>query len=97
MAQRAGHAVLRSSDLSIVSQDLSNAISQLDGGQKQGGSKVALVVDQLDLLLAAGGEQVSAGKLMEMLMGLREVCDSRLHSVTSWKLIVVCSKFMQQS
>ena len=83
VTQRAGQAVLRSSDLSVVTEELSNAISQLDGGQERGSSKVVLVIDQLDLLLAAGGERVGVGKLLEMLMGLREVCDSRLHFVTT--------------
>jgi len=36
---------------------------------------VVLVIDQLDLLLAAGGDQIGAVAIGEMLMGLREVGD----------------------
>lgn len=40
----------------------------------EGGAQVLLVVDQLDLLLAAGGDAVGAVSIGEMLVGLREVC-----------------------
>jgi elongator complex protein 6 len=39
------------------------------------GGNVILIVDQLDLLLAAGGDEITAMSLGEMLLGLREVCE----------------------
>lgn len=62
--------VLSSSSLEVVSQELRNAVKTLGGAP----GKVVLIVDQLDLLLAAGGEIVGAVKVGEMLMSLREVC-----------------------
>lgn len=42
--------------------------------QTSGTAKVVLIVDQLDLLLAAGGDAVSVAAVEDMLMELREVC-----------------------
>ena len=67
---RPGEKVLSDASLSSVERDIQQAIQALG----EGGGKVVLVVDQLDFLLAAGGEQVGAVSLGEMVLGLREVC-----------------------
>ena len=69
--ERIGQKVLDSADLKSVYQELLNAVSDLRAEQAE--AKVMLLIDQPDLLLAAGGEQVSAPVLGELLMGLREV------------------------
>jgi elongator complex protein 6 len=43
--------------------------------KSQAGNKVLVVIDQFDLLLAAGGDGINAVSLGEMVMGLREVSD----------------------
>lgn len=67
-----GEKVLSSPKLESVFGEVQKAIHGLREGSP--GSKVVLVVDQLDLLLATGGEEVGAVGLGELLMGLREVC-----------------------
>jgi elongator complex protein 6 len=47
---------------------------------KTGGSRVVLIIDQIDLLLAAGGESISVKEVREMLLDLREVCFKFLSS-----------------
>jgi elongator complex protein 6 len=69
-----GERILSKSDLTSVSEEIRQAIEGLKGGQDSSG-RVLLVIDQVDLLLAAGGNQVTAIGLGEMLMGLREVRD----------------------
>lgn len=51
--------------------DVGRAVDSLLGA---GAERVVLVVDQVDLMLAAAGGEVSWGDVREMLMGLREVC-----------------------
>ena len=70
-----GEKIIRNPALANVSEEIQTAIESLKGGQERG--KVVLVVDQLDLLLAAGGDQIGAVGLGELLMGLREVRDSQ--------------------
>jgi elongator complex protein 6 len=65
----AGERVLSNSGLSSVSGEIQQAIKTLQGD----GGKIVLVIDQMDLLLAAGGDQVTAGGMGDILMGLREV------------------------
>ena len=67
-----GERILSSPSLDVVSEEIRGAIQALKDAS--GGSKVLLVVDQLDLLLAAGGDQIDAVNVGEMLMGWREVC-----------------------
>lgn len=67
-----GEKFLSSPKLESVFREVQKAIHDLKEGSV--GCKVLLVVDQLDLLLAAGGEGVGAVGLGEMLMELREVC-----------------------
>lgn len=55
--------------LEPVSREIMGSIQNL----KEGGGRILLVIDQLDLLLAAGGEHVSAVGLGDMLMCFREV------------------------
>jgi len=69
--ERERQKVLSSPELGRVSADILGAIKQLKGEQ-EGSEKVLMVVDQLDLLLAAGGDKVGAVGLGEMLMDLRE-------------------------
>lgn len=68
-ARRGGEKVLSSPTLESVTKEIQGGIDAL-----QGTGKVLLVIDQLDLLLAAGGEQFGAVNVEDMLMGLREVC-----------------------
>ncbi len=63
---------LSNPSLDKVTQEIQSAAKTLR--DTQGTAKVLLVVDQLDLLLAAGGEQIDAMDVGEMLMSLREVC-----------------------
>lgn len=63
--------VLSNPGLQIVSQEIQNAANTLRDAQ--GDAKVLLVVDQLDLLLAAGGDAFGVVALGEIVMGLREV------------------------
>lgn len=70
---RVGEKILSSPELESVSVEVQKAIHLLKAASE--GSKVILVVDQLDLLLAAGGNGVGIVGLGEMLMGWREVCD----------------------
>ena len=71
-AARAGENVLSSLDLAAVSQEIQRSIQNLKNDQG-GGGDVLLVIDQIDLMLAVGGDQTGAVTLGDMLMGLREV------------------------
>jgi elongator complex protein 6 len=71
-AARAGENILSSLDLGVVSSEIQRSIQSLKDGYG-GGGDVFLVIDQIDLLLAAGGDQIGAVKLGDMLVGLREV------------------------
>ncbi|KAH7317650.1 hypothetical protein BKA65DRAFT_599659 [Rhexocercosporidium sp. MPI-PUGE-AT-0058] len=66
-AKRGGDKALTNPDLESVAKEIRIGIEAL-----QGTGKVLLVIDQLDLLLAAGGEKIGAVSLEDMLMGLRE-------------------------
>lgn len=71
-SSRGGEKTLSSPELAAVSGEIQRTIQNLKDAE--GGGNVVLVIDQLDLLLAAGGDQVGAVNLGEMLIGLREVC-----------------------
>jgi len=71
--ENARENALSSSDLAEVSGEIQRTIQSLKDAN--GGGKVVLVIDQPDLLLAAGGDQIGAVAIGEMLMGLREVGD----------------------
>ncbi len=66
--------VLNNPSLASVFNVINAAIQNLKNSH--GGERILLVVDQLDLLLAAGGQGINAANIGEMLMGLREVSDS---------------------
>lgn len=72
MVSKGGERVLSSSSLSSVSGEIEEAIH----GLQADGAKVTLVIDQLDLLLAAGGDQITAVGVGEMLTALQEVSRS---------------------
>jgi elongator complex protein 6 len=74
MVGKSGEKILSNPALTSVSEEIRDAIQTLKDGQQ--GHKIVLVIDQLDLLLASGGDQIGAVGLGEMLMGLREVRDS---------------------
>jgi elongator complex protein 6 len=77
---KVGERILESPSLAVVSEEIRGAIQALKDAD--GGSKVLLVVDQLDLLLAAGGDQIGVVNVGEMLMGWREVCSrGEIHSM----------------
>lgn len=62
--------VLSSPGLAAVSEEIKRNIQSLE---EAGGGNIVLVIDQLDLLLAASGDQIRAVNVTEMLIGLREV------------------------
>ena len=64
--------VLVQPGLESVAKEIQDSIEALQNSQETG--KLLLVIDQLDLLLAARGNEVGAVELEEMLMGFREVC-----------------------
>jgi elongator complex protein 6 len=70
---RVGEKILSDPSLASVSRELQNAVQTLSNSE--GAGKIVLVVDQLDLLLAAGGDQIGSVSLEDMLMNLREVRD----------------------
>jgi elongator complex protein 6 len=63
--------ILSDPSLASVSREVQNTIQALKNSE--GAGKIILVVDQLDLLLAAGGDQIGSVSLGDMLMSLREV------------------------
>ena len=76
---KAGETFLNDSNLNHVHAEIEKSIQMLN----EGGGKVVLVIDQLDLLLAAGGDQISVGALGDMLLRLREVC---IHPLAIWMI-----------
>ena len=64
--------ILSSPELASVSGEIQRTIQSLKGVN---GGKIVLFIDQLDLLLAAGGDQIGAINLGEMITSLREVCE----------------------
>lgn len=70
-SSKGGDKILVNSGLGRVSEEIHAAIEAMK--TSPGGSKVLLVVDQLDLLLAAGGEDINAMNIGEMLVGFRDV------------------------
>jgi len=64
-----GEKILSNPDLGSVAAEIQKAVQTLEEG-----GKVLLVVDQLDLLLAAGGNHVGAVDVADMILGVREVC-----------------------
>ncbi|KAG4437077.1 hypothetical protein IFR05_007452 [Cadophora sp. M221] len=76
--RRGGEKVLSSPGLESMAKKIQNGIEAL-----QGTGKVLLVIDQLDLLLAAGGEHVGAVSLEDMLMGLRENVHATIMSLSA--------------
>lgn len=68
---KARETTLGSPDFASVSGEILRACQALQDAE--GAGKLLLVVDQLDLLLAAGGDQIGAVNVSEMLMGFREV------------------------
>ncbi|PVH73353.1 hypothetical protein DL98DRAFT_469422 [Cadophora sp. DSE1049] len=69
-ARRAGENVLVKPGLEGVAKQIQDSIEALQSSQGTG--KILLVIDQSDLLLAAGDEEVGAVKVEDILMGLRE-------------------------
>jgi elongator complex protein 6 len=63
--------VLNSPRLSSVSEEIKGAIQTLKNSE--GGGRVFLIIDQLDLLLAAGGADIGPVDLQNMLVELQEV------------------------
>jgi len=64
-----GEKILGNPDLGSVAAEIQKAVQTLEEG-----GKVLLVVDQLDLLLAAAGDHVGAVDVADMILGVREVC-----------------------
>jgi elongator complex protein 6 len=68
-----GENILSSPDLTAVSMEIQRSIQSLKDVE---GGNVVLIIDQLDLLLAAGGDQIGAVNVGDMVMELREVRDT---------------------
>ncbi|KAH8802683.1 hypothetical protein F5884DRAFT_903322 [Xylogone sp. PMI_703] len=64
--------VLASTDPQALLKDIERAIQQLRSSSSQNEGKILLVIDQLDLLLAAGGDAITPASLGDLLMSLRE-------------------------
>lgn len=73
-AVKTGGNVLGNPELPAVSSEIQHAVQSLKAASGEG--NVFLIIDQLDLLLAVGGDRIGAVNLGEMLMGLREVGDN---------------------
>jgi len=71
MDEKEAEKTLSSPDLAVVAKEILRTVESLE--DVESGGKVVLVIDQMDLLLAAGGDQIGVVNLHEMLMGLREV------------------------
>ncbi|TVY40437.1 hypothetical protein LOCC1_G004233 [Lachnellula occidentalis] len=76
---KVGEKILSNPALEHVSGDIFGSIRDL----KADGGKILLVVDQLDLLLAAGGENIGAVSVGEMLMGLQEEVHSTVTTLSA--------------
>lgn len=70
---REGEKILSDTEFAPVSTEIKRTIQNLK--HAEGGRNIILVIDQIDLLLAAGGDQIGAVNLEDMLMDLREVSD----------------------
>lgn len=64
--------ILENPTLSGVAGEIQIAVKLLHSGIP--GSKTILIIDQMDLLLATGGNKITPVNLEEMLLGLRHVC-----------------------
>jgi hypothetical protein len=62
---------LKSPELGKVREEILDAVKSLRG--PDGSGKVMLVIDQLDLLLVTGGQDVTSTAIGEMLMDIRQV------------------------
>lgn len=71
ISAKAGNVTLTNPGLASVFEVIQNAVKTLRDTES---AKILLVVDQLDLLLAAGGDNIGAVDMGEFLMSLREVC-----------------------
>ena len=78
-ALRSEENTLCSPEFATVSREIQRAIQSLKDTDEE---NIVLVIDQSDLLLAAGGDQIGVVNLGEMLMGLREVRDIPRADVT---------------
>jgi elongator complex protein 6 len=78
-AVRSEENTLYSPEFAAVSREIQRAIQSLKDNDE---GNIVLVIDQLDLLLAVGGDQIGSVNLGEMLMGLREVSDIPRADVT---------------
>lgn len=71
--------VLQESSLEAVRQAVLDGIRELQKPQQQGeegdgeAGRIVLIIDQLDFLLAAGGDEVTAVGMGQLLMDLRQV------------------------
>jgi elongator complex protein 6 len=67
-------SVLSGPDLADVSLEIQRSIQSLK--EAVGEEKIVLIIDRLDLMLAAGGDKIRAVNIGEMLIGLQEVRDT---------------------
>jgi elongator complex protein 6 len=70
---RGGQKILSDPGLMSIFGEIQQAIELLKSQTQDSASRVLLVVDQLDLLLATGDEHIGAVEIGEMLVELREV------------------------
>ncbi|PBP24025.1 hypothetical protein BUE80_DR005135 [Diplocarpon rosae] len=84
---KVGEKILISQSLDNIYSEIKYAIRGLK--DSEGSGKVLIVIDQLDFLLAAGGEQAGVVEIGNMLLGLREnayatiICISADHPLSA--------------
>ncbi|TVY15110.1 hypothetical protein LARI1_G005467 [Lachnellula arida] len=76
---KAGERILSNPALEPVSREILGSIQNLKGDR----GRILLVVDQLDLLLAAGSEHIGVVGLGDMLMGFREEVHSTVTTLAA--------------
>ncbi|TVY93454.1 hypothetical protein LAWI1_G000781 [Lachnellula willkommii] len=76
---KAGERILSNPALEPVSREILGSIQNLKGDR----GRILLVVDQLDLLLAAGSEHIGVVGLADMLMGFREEVHSTVTTLAA--------------
>ncbi|KAI0886103.1 uncharacterized protein GGS22DRAFT_159895 [Annulohypoxylon maeteangense] len=76
-----GKKVLSGITLQLLNKELGDAISSVQRSSSE--QKTVLIIDHLDLLLAASGGEVSSPGLQEMLLGIREKVHSCIITIAA--------------
>ncbi|KAI1370699.1 hypothetical protein F4677DRAFT_457643 [Hypoxylon crocopeplum] len=76
-----GRKVLSTTVLQQLGKELEDAVAQAQ--RSSPGRRTVLIADQLDLLLAASGDEISSQTLREMLLNIREKVHSSIITVSA--------------